>query len=300
MSYKSDVFSWLSVKDKIFLLNGPSVENVEPEMVRYKKSNPAIFGVNHIFNIETEILHKFDMKVQIWILFSTDEVERYALKIMEFVKRKESIAVFTTTTAFNKIRDIFEFHAISEIYKIVFCDSIIEDIYRLTDINYVSPYNYSTPVAINSLGLALLTLSIVPSVPRAGVYLFGCDGADSSSLEGVYFQQDRMDLGKRDTRERNIYQDMMALEAIWQTLQGQFVERRGLPVLNIFNANPNSYYSIFQKVEPYKIDLSGSDKIFRFKDDSKVVSTQGDELEIRLDMMRGSIARTIEIGRAHV
>ncbi|MBC8129094.1 MAG: hypothetical protein H7Y08_02085 [Rhizobiaceae bacterium] len=295
MDYRSKVFHWLACKDKIFLLNGPSVASVGAVIDKFKTSQPAIFGINHIFNLERELTKPAGISIHVWVLFSADEVERYAMQIIAFISRDDTIAVLTTTYAYQKIKYIIDFNAKRHAYKIVFCDAVVDNAYRVTDLDFSDAGRYSSQIAINSLGLSLIALSTVPADPSTKVVLFGCDGADSSETKMVYFQQDRMDLGKRNPSERNIYQDMVAIEAAWNILETHLIVDKGLPRLRILNANPDSHFQIFEKIDPRSVDLEGAhDPFDHAVDEEDGVVTENafrNEMEAHSAMLLRSLAR---------
>ena len=232
------------------------MERVRSVLEEHWSARPALVGINHIFNIERNVLEPLGLTFVIWVIFSADDAERYADQILEFLARRTSVALPTSSFALDRISDIQELRDTPNPHKIILCDAAIEKIQRITSPIPSSPFNYQTHAAVNSLALTLLILAITPGAPDSTTYLFGCDGAVRNEVRQIYYDQENMELGRRVLAEKSIYQDMVAFDACWGALVEQYLINRGLAAPRVLNTNPESCYKSFPKIALSEVSIS--------------------------------------------
>jgi len=172
-TYATEVLKWLSRKNRFVLLSGPSVETLRDSLASFAVARPALIGVNHISNIEHNIVKPAGLSFDIWVVYAHDEVERRVQSILDFVDRPSSVAVLTSSFALTRVRDILELRGSPNLHKLILCDPVIEAAHRITAVEYTNTFNYNCATAVNALALLLMTLAVNPIQPGTATYLFG-------------------------------------------------------------------------------------------------------------------------------
>ena len=244
-NYHQFVFDKIKNSQPVILLSGPSIKNLSKCIHELNYKNIIYYSVNNKFIVERNILSKIDRKVNVWQINCTIAIKKFAKEIIEFLSDDDSLLFLTTSEALSKIFDILDInkHKIN-FSKIFLLDHLHYNLCKTID-NQYTPADWGK---INALGFMISFISLLEI--KKDIYLFGCDGLKSPDNKNVYYGQNDI-LKKRvanNLANNIIYSEMMLFNNRWQEITQSFLSDREIKIPQIYNVNPDSYYTCFDKI----------------------------------------------------
>ncbi len=303
-NYHQFALSRIKNSQPVILLSGPSIKHLNHYIKLLNTKDIIYFSVNNKFIAEKNILSKIDRKVSVWQINCTIAIKKFAKEIIEFLSDDNSLLFLTTSEALSKIFDILDVNKDKVNFsKIFLLDHVHYNLCKTIDNKY-TPADWGR---INALGFMISFISLLET--KKDIYLFGCDGLESSDNKNVYYEQDDILKKRVDNNLANniIYSEMMLFNNRWQEIAQSFLSDREIEIPQIYNVNPDSYYTCFDKI-PYekafeKLKLIKDtnhldDKKFNFIDTDSLNNNLN--LYVKIHNLHISLATLDEIIEKHV
>lgn len=203
----------------IILLNGPSIENSNPEI---NFVSDRIFVINRKKQIEKKINHFVDY----WCVFSPSEAIDMVEDIYRFLNRPEENRFITTGWTLYHIREYLEIRPFPNSNRIILFDETCAKIHNVTTVK-------NADGRWNSISVLLYTLAIIDK--KIPTFIYGMDGVKDNDQKEIYYNQRH--LSKERLNGSNIYNDMIFFDNnFWEFMKKQNLHPK------IFNMNTDSFY----------------------------------------------------------
>lgn len=241
----------ISNRPVLLLLGGPSLYALEGEIEALRDTDVLFCAVNHKHIAEEKILSKIGRQVDIWFIYSTTELRILAGEIIEFLKREANNYFITTSEEFEFIYQVKESYR-QEILpykdKLIFMDKLRNDIFKAVEV-----------FPPNTCSMALSY--IISKGADFPVFLLGCDGVadENYSIKESYYSSGNMEKYRKKKgssvkediekplTESDLYTDQINFHKNWPLIEKNVLLSKKYSIPDIFNANPNSYYTAFRK-----------------------------------------------------
>lgn len=209
---------------QIILLNGPSVKNIKKYTIH---KNDTVYAVNRKSTIEERLLKPKGRNVDVWAVIPDQDLKEMYSEIEEYLLRDQDNRLITTSQSLLEINYLLETRPLPNPHKIITIDGLCHDIVS------------KLKGGLNSLAVILCFLALKK---QNQIAVFGCDGLSNPDSKNVYcFQEEHLHRLSRN----NIYRDTTRFNKYYPDLIKSYEEIGSK--LNIYNANPKSYYLTFSK-----------------------------------------------------
>jgi hypothetical protein len=250
--YQLEIFEQIKDNQNVFLLNGPSIVDLEGKILKLRDKRILYWGFNNIEGIEKNILSKINKGVDIYFIESADELDKRIVDVVEFLNRDQSKLLIIGSNWVNRT-EAFKANILPNFHKVILLEKFVK----------------GSNNVINSCGSALLLFIRILSFKktRTTLFLFGMDGvlsrdmvnSPTHSYSDTYSNKlprsnaKIMHFGQLKSSLESIYDDMVNFD-LKTTLYLQKIDKKvfnntaNSGLLLIYNANKNSCYKSLPKI----------------------------------------------------
>ncbi len=233
--YLDEVFKQISENQNVFLLNGPSVAELENKINKLKDKKVLYWGINNSVPNEKNILSKINRDFDFWIV-NHAFAESNPNLIYEFLERNTSKALFITADVLITIRPYF-------------CSRMPKNIHKIYIVN-TQPIEWREGARLydteyyNTLLVLLYFYISISYNSNYNLYIFGMDGAKLSDEQThAYNAVSKLRISRNQVE--SLYNDQLQFDKIHsQNLQKLFGKNCFEKTIN---ANINSHYNSLKK-----------------------------------------------------
>jgi hypothetical protein len=227
----------LQTRPIVVCLQGPSLARLAPALESFDRADAMYCCINDRGVVEKHLSLRVGRGVDVWFMSSEAEFHRLRSTVPAFLERAPANLFVTLSTTMA--------HIDAELALALAAQPALTERILLADAAIARVFDVCQSAPINSMTVLLATLVLLRA--RGPVFLLGCDGVPTSVAAYEAYDSPEQ-LAPHRLSSCSLYEDMQAFHENWPRLVAWFERELGLPVPKIWNCNPESHYTVFERI----------------------------------------------------